>query len=921
MPTNIAIRLQSTGGADLKRDLEEAGRSGEQAFKGISTAADAAGAATDRLTRKAQEAADAARRVPTAGGAAGPTVPYPTTSPTAQKEFERLRTQLDEEYRKAKQLGSAEDRIDRGVSGGYYSAAEAERLRTLAAGRYGSGNDNDPSRRGLSTYDKQFVRYQGFDVASTLGSGGSLTTAAFQQGPQLLQQLADREGGLRAGLSQLGESAKSLVTPFTLAGAAAVAATATFAIAASQYSKDQATLTRGLQGTGRATELSIAQLDAYATRNAEAGKVSTSTAREIAASFAQTGDIAVPVFDTLISRTAEYARLTGQEVPAATAELARMFADPAKGADDLGSKLGGLDDRTRQYVATLAEQGDKTAAQTALAEALKAQIDANAAATTRWGNAWNFVSSTADKAWESIKRAAGASVTTPQTVLADLDVRLRNVTQNAPDSALAKQIRAERDAAKAEVDRAEEAERRRAKTEQAIKASVEAGNLSRNFDPILRQRADNQKNLNTLNASLDDPESRSRLADVDAAVRARDAYKRAVESSVDANGKLIDSQELLRRQDQLALDATKAKTAAEKADIAERRRTLELIGKPVSEADARRQITRQGILARAEADASKDGGSKGKADAKDDYDRATRAIEDRIRRQGEEATTFGQGAEAVARYRTEQELLTAAKRADRDITSDLSAQIKDYADRAAEAARRNEELRDAMRTTDSVRAAGGDGIRSIVSDLQKGTNATNLLTSATSRLATAFSNMASDQIAEGFFGKRGSSGWLSDLLKPATTGSTDTGGIAGFLASAKSFFGFADGGYTGAGMRLEPAGIVHRGEYVIDRASVDRIGIGTLDAMRKGARGYADGGYVRPTPASRAAFGSPASADAMPSVVINNNGAPVQVQSAQMVTDGQGNRRLEMTLGDMVATGAKTPQGRQAVGRQKLVST
>ncbi|MET3694598.1 hypothetical protein [Methylobacterium goesingense] len=59
----------------------------------------------------------------------------------------------------------------------------------------------------------------------------------------------------------------------------------------------------------------------------------------------------------------------------------------------------------------------------------------------------------------------------------------------------------------------------------------------------------------------------------------------------------------------------------------------------------------------------------------------------------------------------------------------------------------------------------------------------------------------------------------------------------------------------------------------------------------------------------------------MPSVVVNNNGAPVQVQSAQMATDGQGNRRLEMTLGDMVATGAKTPQGWQAVGRQKLVST
>ncbi|KQP16539.1 hypothetical protein ASF26_01505 [Methylobacterium sp. Leaf93] len=87
----------------------------------------------------------------------------------------------------------------------------------------------------------------------------------------------------------------------------------------------------------------------------------------------------------------------------------------------------------------------------------------------------------------------------------------------------------------------------------------------------------------------------------------------------------------------------------------------------------------------------------------------------------------------------------------------------------------------------------------------------------------------------------------------------ESGGISAFLAFAKIFFGFADGGYTGAGMRLEPAGIVHRGEYVIDRASVVRIGIGTLDAIRKGARGYADGGYVIPVPVSRASILHPAS--------------------------------------------------------------
>ncbi|EPY4590579.1 phage tail length tape measure family protein [Klebsiella variicola] len=46
--------------------------------------------------------------------------------------------------------------------------------------------------------------------------------------------------------------------------------------------------------------------------------------------------------------------------------------------------------------------------------------------------------------------------------------------------------------------------------------------------------------------------------------------------------------------------------------------------------------------------------------------------------------------------------------------------------------------------------------------------------------------------------------------------------------------GFASGGYTGPGGKYQPAGIVHKGEYVFDQASTNRIGVSQLEALRNG---------------------------------------------------------------------------------------
>lgn len=51
----------------------------------------------------------------------------------------------------------------------------------------------------------------------------------------------------------------------------------------------------------------------------------------------------------------------------------------------------------------------------------------------------------------------------------------------------------------------------------------------------------------------------------------------------------------------------------------------------------------------------------------------------------------------------------------------------------------------------------------------------------------------------------------------------------------------ATGGYTGPGGKYEPAGVVHKGEYVLTQEATNRIGVGTLNRLN---RGYATGGLV-----------------------------------------------------------------------------
>lgn len=65
--------------------------------------------------------------------------------------------------------------------------------------------------------------------------------------------------------------------------------------------------------------------------------------------------------------------------------------------------------------------------------------------------------------------------------------------------------------------------------------------------------------------------------------------------------------------------------------------------------------------------------------------------------------------------------------------------------------------------------------------------------------------------------------------------------MVGLVDSATTAIGFAGGGFTGSGGKYEPAGVVHRGEFVFTKEATSRIGVGNLYRMMKG---YASGGLV-----------------------------------------------------------------------------
>lgn len=272
-----------------------------------------------------------------------------------------------------------------------------------------------------------------------------------------------------------------------------------------------------------------------------------------------------------------------------------------------------------------------------------------------------------------------------------------------------------------------------------------------------------------------------------------------------------------------------------------------------------------------------------------EFDRLTKSLQRQAAAQEAEAATVGKSAGEVAKLRTEHLLLEAAQQAGIKVTGEYAEKMNTVANRLGAAAQKAAEARLASdinfersqlgrdpgdaAIADRLRGAHGDNVEAhmngaAASAMRANDNFRELRSTTIGLAQGAFrefnaavdggktrlqalgdvgvnalkriAERASDKILENaltrLFGAFLPSG-TSQMVGGYNVGAT--GGINPFPTP------FASGGWTGAGGKYEPAGIVHRGEYVFDADSTRAAGgPDVLDAMRRGLRGYADGGFV-----------------------------------------------------------------------------
>lgn len=134
--------------------------------------------------------------------------------------------------------------------------------------------------------------------------------------------------------------------------------------------------------------------------------------------------------------------------------------------------------------------------------------------------------------------------------------------------------------------------------------------------------------------------------------------------------------------------------------------------------------------------------------------------------------------------------------------------------------------------------------------------------------------------------------WNIDFISKTTAANIVLGmGMANVgMIAAQTIAGFSSGGYTGDGGVFEPAGVVHKGEVVFSQADVSRLGgVGAVEGIRKGIKGYSDGGVV-----GGSSITSQLSSGSQPNVTIHNYGN----DEVQTSTDSNGD--LMIKIGKML---------------------
>lgn len=291
---------------------------------------------------------------------------------------------------KSKELADIQAQLSRGMLTGEQATA---RIATAMGGSVAAAN-RMTNALGLTRAQMAALTPQINDVVSGLIMGQSPMAIFSQQSGQIVQ-------ALQAGGAELPKFAAGM--GMVVGGVAAAAAGMVAALVLhARYTSSIREMEQASTLMGGSLGMTAAGLDGLAHSAASAGGVSVTSARTMIAEYNKLGKIGPDTIQRLIGLTKDFAALTGEDAADAAKQLGTIMRDPAKGAAELADKFNLLSGSELDHIQRLAEMGQRTAAQSALTDALSGRIKGAADNTSYWSRKWADLKAGASDAMDAV---------------------------------------------------------------------------------------------------------------------------------------------------------------------------------------------------------------------------------------------------------------------------------------------------------------------------------------------------------------------------------------------------------------------------------------------------------------------------------------------------------------------------------------
>ena len=685
------------------------------------------------------------------------------------------------------------------------------------------------------------------DVVTSLASGMPIWLVAIQQGGQI----KDSFGGIGNTLKVL----MSYLTPARLLIGGVVATLGALAKAGHDAYSSQRELQKALIMTGGYAASSAAEIQAMVKDLAESSQSATAgQILEVATTVAQAGKFTKKQLRVITQATAEWVASTGESTDKVIGYFDKIAKDPVKGLAELNESFNFLDKGQLTYIATLEKTKGKVEATQYATELFAKTMKERAAdiydSATPLEKMWIDIKQWASGAWDTVGQvtlAAGNMIADVvmgivnqirlilaqgDKMVADFLVSVGNKVDGLPfigdwfqgiakeQADVAKKSAVEIEQLQAQIDQIDTRLSNPAGYRKMIEEQKKFAGKSSEVKEAVEKEAEALTGRNKAQKVAID--QGTRLLDQYAQdVIALKAQLTMLREHRDINDKISQQRKNLwntqARFQVLEQEALKRKlTADEKSELANKSKILALREQAAIIGD---QIVAEEQLIKREQDAAK-------------FIREQEAKIAAIKAKAEGKSDRQAGREAEIEQLRQSWLSKGGSIEDQQLQEMIEKRKAYYAE---EDALRGNWLAGVKSAWEEY----GEKVKDVNGNIK------DIALSALDGLSDELTNFLTT-------GEANFKGFASSILKMITQmivkmtlfnaiSSMMPGGKPFSFASMFSGKGFAHGGYTGDGGKYEPAGVVHKGEFVFTKEATNRIGAGNLYKLM---RGYANGGQV-----------------------------------------------------------------------------